>query len=333
MKLTVWAAAAICVPGVAVAQAQPAPQQQEQQQGQPPAPPVLMLPPVEMRRPEPELPPGEGTILPAGAPLIIALDQDIDSYDYRRGQRIRLRLVQPVKVGDVVLLPAGLTGEGEIIHSEPAGDGGRPGELILAARFLNYRGRQIPVKGWRLVAKGHETVTPGYNVITYTGYPAIIPRGRRAESELAADFDLRRAAGATPPVPGIPPRLASPPTGLVAPALGKAQVVFYRPASMNGMLNWTKIRFGPGKGAEIGRLGTGGYITIDVPPGRHQFMVSQELGDVLHLEAEAGETYYVGIRIHTGIWAGHPNLYPVTRGTFEESLGGMSRKPSVWKGG
>eukprot|EP01030_Chromulinospumella_sphaerica_P026637 gene26637-26851_t len=101
---------------------------------------------------------------------------------------------------------------------------------------------------------------------------------------------------------------------------------------MNGMLNWTKIRFGPGKGAEIGSLGTGGFITIDVPPGRHEFMVSQELGDRLYLDAEVGETYYVAIRIHTGVWAGHPNLYPVNRPTFEESLGGMSRKKSITAG-
>lgn len=341
MKWMVWAAvAALCLPGAVAAQSPPKPAKPapvgSQAAAQPPppilAPPVMAAPAsrwgaVDVR------PEGETTVLPRGTRLVIALDEPVDSYTAARGDKFRIRLVEPVKVGDVVLLPAGVTGEGEVIHSERAGDGGRPGELQLAARFLTWGARQIPLKGWRLTEKGEERIEQGWNSITYVGYPAIARRGQRTDAELAADFDLYRLAPVAAPQPPTPSRLLSQPAGVVAPAPGKAQIVFYRPGGMNGMLNWIKIRFGPGKGAEIGSLGTGGYITIDVPPGRHEFMVSQELGDEVYLDVEAGETYYVAIRLHTGIWAGHPNLYPVNRSAFEAALGGMSRKKSAWKGG
>ena len=338
MKWMIVAALAVCLPAAAMAQgkatrAKPATAGSATSGSQQRPPPPIIAPPVSRWGAVDVRPEGETTVLPQGTRLVIALDEQVDSYQTARGARFRVRLVEPVKVGDVILLPAGITGEGEVIHSEPAGDGGRPGELHLAARFLRYGARQIPLKGWRITEKGEERVEHGWNSITYVGYPAVARRGLRAEAELAADFDLYQLMAATPPQPTTPTRLLSQPAGLLAPAPGKAQIVFYRPGGMNGMLNWTKIRFGPGKGAEIGSLGTGGYITIDVPPGRHEFMVSQELGDELYLDAEAGETYYVAIRVHTGTWAGHPNLYPVDRPTFEAALGSMSRKKSAWKGG
>ncbi len=269
------------------------------------------------------------TVLPAGTNLVIRVDESIDSYTTRRGARVRIRLIQPVKAGDVVLLPAGLTGEGEVVHSEPAGDDARPGELQLAARFLDYRGRRIPLKGWRITAKGREEIEAGWQSVTYIGYPAVVGPSLSAPAELAEDFDLGIEVGGSPtPVP--PERLVGPlPGGLSRPAPGKAQVVFFRPAHHVAFLSSFKVRFGPGKGEEVGALGNGSYFAVQLDPGVREFTAAQEIGDSLFLDLEAGETYFVSSRLLVGTWGGRPNMFPVDRAAFEAALPKMKqRKPS-----
>ncbi|WP_342749912.1 hypothetical protein [Xanthomonas arboricola] len=57
-------------------------------------------------------------------------------------------------------------------------------------------------------------------------------------------------------------------------------------------------------------------------PGTHQYAVHSEKKDILNIEVEAGETYYVQGGITMGILAGRPNLSPSDQATFE----GMAAK-------
>lgn len=267
-----------------------------------------------------EAPAQSTTVLPTGTNLVIRVDEAIDSYTIRRGARFRIRLVEPVKAGQATLLPAGLTGEGEVVHSEPAGDRGRPGELHLAARFLNYGDRKIALKGWRISAKGREEIETDARSITYIGYPAVVGPGAAASAELAEDFDLRSGLGAPPP-PVQPERLAGAlPGGLSRPSLGRAQVVFFRSPHSMGFLNSFKVRYGPGKGDEVGQLGNGRFFVVQVEPGIREFTAAQEISDSVFLDVEAGETYFVSSKLLIGVWGAHPNLFPVDRAAFETAL-------------
>lgn len=109
-------------------------------------------------------------------------------------------------------------------------------------------------------------------------------------------------------------------TGLVgaAPA-DKGQIVFFRPSKFAGGAVGFKVREGE---TELGKLRSGKYFIALVEPGTHSYTVHSEAKDVLTMEVEAGETYYVQGTITMGLMAGRPNLSPSDQATFD----GMAAK-------
>lgn len=109
-------------------------------------------------------------------------------------------------------------------------------------------------------------------------------------------------------------------TGLVgaAPA-DKGQIVFFRPSKFAGGAVGFKVREGD---TELGKLRSGKYFIALVEPGTHSYTVHSEAKDVLTMEVEAGETYYVQGTITMGLMAGRPNLSPSDQATFD----GMAAK-------
>ena len=53
-----------------------------------------------------------------------------------------------------------------------------------------------------------------------------------------------------------------------------------------------------------------------MPVGAHAYTVHSEAKDVLNLEVERGETYYVQGSISMGVMVGRPNLVPSDAATF-----------------
>lgn len=103
-------------------------------------------------------------------------------------------------------------------------------------------------------------------------------------------------------------------TGAIAPApADKAQIVFFRPSKFAGSAFGFKVREGEN---ELGKLRSGKYFVSLVEPGEHQYVVHSEAKDVLNLEVEAGETYYVQATMNMGILSGRPNLAPSDEATF-----------------
>jgi uncharacterized protein DUF2846 len=103
-----------------------------------------------------------------------------------------------------------------------------------------------------------------------------------------------------------------------APEAGKAQIVFFRPSKFTGAAIGFKVREGE---TELGKLRSGKYFVSSVEPGTHQYTVHSEAKDVLTMEVEAGETYYVQGTITMGFMAGRPNLSPSDQATFDGMAG------------
>ncbi|WP_374556783.1 DUF2846 domain-containing protein [Thermomonas sp.] len=95
---------------------------------------------------------------------------------------------------------------------------------------------------------------------------------------------------------------------------GKGQIVFFRPSKFMGAAIGFIVREGQ---TELGKLRSGNYFVAAVEPGTHEYTVHSEAKDVLTLEVEAGETYYVQGSISMGVMAGRPNLSPSDRAAFE----------------
>ncbi|HEY5971303.1 MAG TPA: DUF2846 domain-containing protein [Pseudoxanthomonas sp.] len=103
-----------------------------------------------------------------------------------------------------------------------------------------------------------------------------------------------------------------------APEAGKALIVFFRPSKFTGGGIGFKVREGE---TELGKLRNGKYFVANVEPGTHQYTVHSEAKDILTLEVEAGETYYVQGTITMGFMAGRPNLSPSDQATFDGMAG------------
>jgi hypothetical protein len=120
----------------------------------------------------------------------------------------------------------------------------------------------------------------------------------------------------TAPAATVPAVAATTPieAKLGAPAAGKGQVVFFRPSKFVGSAIGFKVREGE---TELGKLGNGNYFFIDVEPGAHEYIVHSEAKDILPLEIDAGEIYYVQGGIGMGVMVGRPNLSPSDKTQFE----------------
>jgi hypothetical protein len=129
------------------------------------------------------------------------------------------------------------------------------------------------------------------------------------------------AQPATAPAPAArteaakPAETPAPDTALAAPVSGdQGTVVFFRPSKMGGSLVSFKVREGD---KELGKLSNGTYFSVALPAGAHAFVVHSEAKDVLNLEIEPGETYYVVGSVSMGLMVGRPNIAPSDVATFE----------------
>lgn len=97
------------------------------------------------------------------------------------------------------------------------------------------------------------------------------------------------------------------------PQDGKGQIVFFRPSKFAGAAVGFKVREGS---TELGKLRSGKYFVASVDPGTHEYTVHSESKDLLTMEVEAGETYYVQGTLTMGLMVGRPNLSPSDEATF-----------------
>ena len=99
-----------------------------------------------------------------GTLLDIEINEDLSSNDNLQGDRFQITLLRPVVVNGVTVLPEGLTGEGEVVDAHHSGIGGKPGELIVAARFLDLNGVHVPTSGLKVSAAGQDHTRLGMAV-------------------------------------------------------------------------------------------------------------------------------------------------------------------------
>ena len=97
-------------------------------------------------------------------------------------------------------------------------------------------------------------------------------------------------------------------------AANTGTVVFFREKKFAGAAISYKVRE---NGVEICKLKSGSFCSVQAPAGKHEYVVHSEAKDVLTLEVEPGETYYVVGALSVGFLAGRPNLSPAEKATFE----------------
>lgn len=122
---------------------------------------------------------------------------------------------------------------------------------------------------------------------------------------------------ATPAAKSAPAATSAPAaasTSIAPPSGDMGTVVFFRESKFAGAAVSFKVREGE---RELGKLSSGTYFVTQLPTGAHSFTVHSEAKDVLNIEIERGETYYVQGSISMGLLVGRPNLAPSDASKFD----------------
>ena len=167
-------------------------------------------------------------IVPNGTPIVVMVTDRLSSETAGRDDMFNLSLAEPVMLNGLTVIPAGTPGKGQVVDAAKAGAGGKPGKLVLAARYLEFEGRQIPIKGLTLdlVAKDESLTAAIVAAIKYSGSsdsilggPMVVPAGMRGSAKLAVNFVPNETDNPTPTAQegAAPPSAITPTNSGTAP--------------------------------------------------------------------------------------------------------------------
>jgi hypothetical protein len=282
---------------------------------------------------------------PAGAMIEVALVDAMNTRSVRTGDSFAIRLAAPLIVDGRILLRSGARGVGVVVDSAKPGLGGKPGELVLAARYIQARRARVALQGLQMAGAGRDNsgaanalgvggiafaplgfiglAIHGGDVELKAGSVAsaklasdvVLPplgRATRRELALAAASDAGRTDAANAGSVDVPP-----------PPRGFGEVVFFRAKSLMGTGQWFNVREG---GKVVGKLGNGAYFVQVTPPGTHAYSASlePEFKARLKLQVDRGETYFVAGTLTKGVVLGAADLSPSSRATFEKVAKGLA---------
>ncbi len=144
----------------------------------------------------------------------------LGSQTNHRGDVFELELAEPLVVDGIEVAPIGARGLGEVLDAGRSGWGGRPGKLILAARSLEVRGRQVRIRSLQLISNGENrsnsalaasvvmgAAAPigGFAGFLVTGGEIQIPEGTLASARIGetVEIDDINAADSQPQAPEV----------------------------------------------------------------------------------------------------------------------------------
>jgi len=113
--------------------------------------------------------------IPAGTVIEIVNVDVVGSWRSHSRDAFVIRLAEPIIIDGRTVVPVGVHGVGEVVHAARATVSGLPGELILAARYLEYEGVRITLRGMRGRYPNTATI-PGtdFEVLTSARHQAIV---------------------------------------------------------------------------------------------------------------------------------------------------------------
>lgn len=177
--------------------AQPVAPQQPPPPASAPAPPPAAVAPAAPDGSAPAAPSAaQSGQLAAGTAVWIQLVDPVSSNGGRTGDHFAIRLAAPLTVDGKVVVPAGVTGQGEIVYAEAGGGGGAPGKLVLAARYLDAPGGRIRLKAFHLADGGDShfremqvaAEIAGPLVMLVNGADVVYPAGTIAKAKIAEAY-------------------------------------------------------------------------------------------------------------------------------------------------
>ena len=180
------------------------------------------------------LPPGTCCLVPSGSIIEISIDDPLDSKTSTIGQHFAIHLAAPLMLADGnIVIAAGTKGVGEVIHAARAHMGGKAGELLLVARYLDVNGTQVPLRGFRMGGQGKDnsnlvvaaTIAVGVAGMFISGGEKRVVPGTMATAKIAVDTILPSLAPLAPapaPAPALIPASAN--TAIPSPVVSTKEI-------------------------------------------------------------------------------------------------------------
>lgn len=155
------------------------------------------------------LPVADCCIIKALTPVRLAITSPISSNAITPGQLFAITLSEPILLDGGRSIPAGTPGQGEVVHAARSGMAGKPGELVLAARYLDYQGVRIPLRSMRFGGAGKDqtnlafaaTTAVGLFGMVITGGEVRVLAGSPADAKISTDIRIDPALLAAPATP------------------------------------------------------------------------------------------------------------------------------------
>lgn len=147
-------------------------------------------------------------VIAKGTPIVVEVVDLVSSKTAIRDEFFNLRLAEPIKYNDDIIIPAGTPGKGQVVDVGKPGMGGKPGKLVLAARYLEFDGKQIPIRGlaFDLSSKDNSGsavalaavggAVGGVVGLMVTGGNMEVPASTKGRAKLGADFIIDEPAQA-----------------------------------------------------------------------------------------------------------------------------------------
>ncbi len=147
------------------------------------AAPALPAPPAPVVAPEPVQ-----LLLAAGAPIQLAINEQLSSRTHDEGDNFSLTVVQDVYSDGQVVIPRGARAMGQVTWRTGTGAFGKSGKMEIAFRYLDIAGRRIPLRGMhRQEGEGNTAATVGA-VLGAGVIGGLLVRGRRALVQEGREF-------------------------------------------------------------------------------------------------------------------------------------------------
>lgn len=136
-------------------------------------------------------------LIPALTIVSIEILSTVNSQANKIGENFAIRLVEPIIINGQIIVPAGATGSGDVVHAAKSRFGGKPGELIIAVRYLEHQGQRIPLRSLKFgsgTGKDNGTTALAVGVAVssvlsmfITGGEVNVPAGTIAQAKTSAD--------------------------------------------------------------------------------------------------------------------------------------------------
>ena len=161
--------------------------------------------------------------LPANTEVLLSMNDDLTTKGGRVdvGTKFDLTVVHDVKLADLVVIPKGSRGVGEITWKTGKGAFGKSGKMDIELRYIDVAGGRVPITGkFRQEGEGNTVATVGTVILVgvfagfVTGKSAKIPRGRELMAHTIDPVPVQLPPGVTPasvtpatvtPAPAAPP--------------------------------------------------------------------------------------------------------------------------------